>query len=42
MQNSEDKTVEHDTTSAQESDEARAERMQVVRMLANPRRVRRA
>ncbi|MCU1607973.1 MAG: hypothetical protein JWP46_4438 [Modestobacter sp.] len=34
-------TVEHDTTHAHQSDEAHDERTPVVRMLANPRRVRR-
>jgi hypothetical protein len=35
-------TAEHDTTHDHESDEPRDERTPAVRMLANPRRVRRA
>jgi hypothetical protein len=43
MANDEDTTtVEHDASQAHESDEARAEQTPVGRMLANPRRVRRA
>jgi hypothetical protein len=43
MQNSDDTTaVEHDATHTHGSDEARDERTPIVRMLANPRRVRRA
>ncbi|SDY45270.1 hypothetical protein SAMN05661080_03529 [Modestobacter sp. DSM 44400] len=43
MQNTEDtKQVEHDAVRGHESDEAQAERTPVARMLANPRRVRRA
>jgi hypothetical protein len=42
MQNTEEKTVEHDAARAHESDEARAENSPMVRLLANPRRVRRA
>jgi hypothetical protein len=42
MQHTEDKnTVEHDALRAHQSDEAQAEGAPVVRMLANPRRVRR-
>jgi hypothetical protein len=43
MQNSDGKnTVEHDAVRPQESDETQTEHTPVVRMLANPRRVRRA
>jgi hypothetical protein len=42
MHSSDDTTkVEHDTTHAHESDEPGNERTPAVRMLANPRRVRR-
>jgi hypothetical protein len=43
MHSSDDTTkVEHDTTPAHGSDEGHDEHTPVVRMLANPRRVRRA
>jgi hypothetical protein len=43
MQSTEqDTSAEHDATHTAEADETRAERTPVARMLANPRRVRRA
>jgi hypothetical protein len=42
QQNEQEDNAEHDAVRASESDETAAERAVVARMLANPRRVRRA